>query len=104
MIVHIKLVGFGGDRPAAFANADEMTASLVAGDTLAMVLARIGLDAEQGLAILLDEKPVAEKSRGNFALHGGESIVVLQAIEGGKSRSTPDFASQPCSNLLPNTL
>jgi sulfur carrier protein ThiS len=83
MKVHLKLAGFGADRPAAFRGRDETDLELAAGASLSDALAAAGLDGLDGLSVLVDEKPVPRSGRDGLDLKGGETVTVLYALEGG---------------------
>ena len=83
MKVRVKLLSPAGDMPKGFDPFGEAEMDLAAGTTLADVMGRIDLPKEETYTSLVDGQPVVPEDRAGHALHDGDEITLLPAIQGG---------------------
>ena len=83
MRVRVKLLSPAGDMPKGFDPFGEAEMDLAAGTTLADIMGRIDLPKEESYTSLVDGQPVVPEDRAGHALHDGDEITLLPAIQGG---------------------
>ena len=83
MKVRVKLLSPAGDMPKGFDSFGEAEMDLAAGTTLADIMGRIDLPKEESYTSLIDGQPVVPEDRAGHALHDGDEITLLPAIQGG---------------------
>ena len=83
MKVRVKLLSPSGDMPKGFDPFGEAEMDLAAGATVADIMSQIDLPKEESYTSLVDGQPVVPDHRAGHALHDGDEITLLPAIQGG---------------------
>ena len=83
MKVRVKLLSPAGDMPNGFDPFGEAEMDLAAGATVADIMGQIDLPKEESYTSLANGQPVVPEDRAGHALHDGDEITLLPAIQGG---------------------
>lgn len=83
MRVELSLFGFGGDRPTAFGNSDQLQLTLEKKTTISHALEIAGFDEIGSLSTMLNNTLVTPHDRSTRELFDGDALTILMAIEGG---------------------
>lgn len=83
MAVSVALVGFGDDRPPAFADGSQIDVAVDGSVSIEALLHQIDLGATMGLALLLNGKVVPQPDRSSILVQDGDLVTVMLALEGG---------------------
>ena len=83
MKVPVKLLSPAGDVPKGFDSFGESEMDVATGTTVADIMGQIELPKEEFYTSLVDGQPVVPEDRAGHALHDGDEITLLPAIQGG---------------------
>ena len=83
MSVTIELVGFGGDRPAAFSGVDRLVVNADVSMAPIDILRDVGLGDGAGLVVLLNGKVASPETLSSGGIMAGDILTVMSALEGG---------------------
>jgi len=83
MKVRVKLLSPAGAMPAGFDEFGESEMDVPAGTTVAQIMERINLPAEESYASLVGGQAVSPDDRAGHVLSDGDDLTLLPAIQGG---------------------
>ncbi|MBI2586127.1 MAG: hemerythrin domain-containing protein [Rhodospirillales bacterium] len=83
MRIPVKLISVDGPPPPGFDDAGDGSIEAADGASLADVLAKLGLAADEAYATLVNGEPVAAAERRRRRLKAGDSLTVFPPIKGG---------------------
>lgn len=86
MRIAVKLISVEGRPPPGFDDAGDGSMEAADGATLAQVLAKLGLPADEAFATLINGEPVAAAERAMRRLKPGDALTVFPPIKGGLDR------------------
>ncbi len=83
MPVEITLIGFGDDRPAAFAAGNRLLLDIATPTTPRAVIAAAGITEPDGLILMNTVQVIPARQWGEALIQDRDRLTLLSAFEGG---------------------